>query len=118
MTVRPYTTSIFESDGYRSPAVRRTLPCVRCHGDGRVCNACELPGDECDCPDRGLPTPIPCPDCGGADDPPPRASTLLRLHWWCMAQAARFDRPGYPLIAFAFDWVGGRAADLYTRRSR
>jgi len=98
------TTSILEpADGYRTPA--------------RPLALCERPGDECRCPDHGLPTPRACPDCGGADRPPPRAPALLRFHWWCLDQAARHDRPGYPLLAFLFDWVGGRAADLYRWRA-
>jgi len=114
------TTSILEpADGYRIGARPLAPPCSRCHGDGQVCNVCELPGDECRCPDHGLPTPQACPDCGGADRPPPRADALLRFHWWCLGQAARHDRPGYPLLAFLFDWVGGRAGDLYRwRRGR
>lgn len=114
---RSYTVSLFEpADSYRSPAVRTAPPCHRCHGDGRVCNACERPGDECGCQDRALPTPKACPDCGGSDDPPPRADALLRFHWWCMKQATRHDRPGYPLLASLFDWVGGRAVVLYRWR--
>jgi hypothetical protein len=37
---------------------------------------------------------------------------LMRFHWWCMAMATRLDRPGYSWRALAFDWLGGRAANL------
>lgn len=113
------TTTILEpADGYRTSARPLAPPCDRCYGDGQVCNACERPGDACRCPDSRLPTPKACPECGG--NTPPRApppDALLRLHWWCMRQATRFDGPGYPLIAALLDWVGGRAADLYRWRS-
>jgi|HubBroStandDraft_1064217.scaffolds.fasta_scaffold126240_4 hypothetical protein len=116
MTERTYKTTLFEPDGYRSPEHRPEPACKRCHGDGLVCSACALPADECQCWGSALPTPKACPDCGGKDDPPPKASRLVRLHWWCLAQAAKHDRPGYSLVAFAFDWVGGRAAELHRRR--
>ena len=38
---------------------------------------------------------------------------LMRLHWWCMAQASKYDRPGYSRRAATFDWIGGRAAGLH-----
>jgi hypothetical protein len=52
--------------------------------------------------------------------PPKPRSSLLRFHGWCIAQASKHDRPGYPWLAAVFDWVGGRAADLYlwTERRR
>jgi hypothetical protein len=120
---RSYTTSIFEPENGYDSTRRPAPPCSRCHGDGQVCNACERPGAECRCPDSRLPTPRACPQCSG-DTPPrlPKPDALLRLHWWCMRQAARFDRSGYdrppgcPLLARAFDWVGGRAANLYRWR--
>ena len=37
---------------------------------------------------------------------------LLSFHWWCMRQARKYDRPGYSVRAFVFDWLGGRALDL------
>jgi hypothetical protein len=37
---------------------------------------------------------------------------LMRLHWWCMGMAKRFDAPGYPPLAAAFDIIGGWAAKL------
>jgi hypothetical protein len=40
---------------------------------------------------------------------------LMSIHWWCMAQARRYDAPGYPWRAAVFDIVGGWASKLYCR---
>jgi hypothetical protein len=37
---------------------------------------------------------------------------LVRLRWWCARQAFR-----HPRLARAFDWIGGRAADLHAALS-
>jgi len=112
-----YTVRVFDdADDYRTP--RAAPPCSQCRGDGQVCNACGRPGAECRCPDDRLPTPKACPGCGGRPTRKPRKPALVRLHWWCMRQATRFDRPGYPLLAHLFDWVGGRAADLHRATER
>lgn len=42
-----------------------------------------------------------------------RTMFLIDFHWWCLRQAAKYDRPGYSIRAFAFDWIGGRAVDLF-----
>jgi hypothetical protein len=106
-----YTVTVFERDGYRGNCPTPS-PCSHCLGDGQVCNVCERPGGVCRCPESSLPTPMACPDCGGINQLPPLPGMLIRFHWWCMWRASCHDRPGYPLIAFLFDWVGGRAADL------
>lgn len=107
--VREGASSRTVTEPYREPTRE---PCRRCEGDGQVCNACGRPGDACQCSDDQLPTPMTCPACDGRTAPRP-LSPFMRLHWWCMAQATKHDRPGrYTRLAAAFDWLGGRAARL------
>lgn len=38
---------------------------------------------------------------------------LIDFHWWCLRQAAKYDQAGYSFTSFVFDWLGGRAVDLF-----
>lgn len=48
---------------YRQSQKVVVCACDTCNGDLQVCNECEKPGLICKCPDRWLPTPMPCPKC-------------------------------------------------------